>query len=140
MAKSLLNKEGEEIRLNLTPMIDAVFLLLIFFMVTTVFTHAQQLAIELPKAENYDRLKERKLKVAISAAGELEIGGRLVAMAELAPLLESEKRQLGATSLIIKADAKTQHGFVLDVMEIANAVGVERVSVETDEPKPTRRN
>ena len=138
MAKSLLSRDGEEIKLNLTPMIDAVFLLLIFFMVTTVFTHAQQLVIELPRAVNFDRLKERKLNVSISAAGELEINGRLLAMGELRQLLDEEKRRAGATSLIVKADAKTQHGFVLDVMEIANAVGVERVSVQIDEPKKPR--
>jgi len=126
--------EEEEVRLNLTPMIDAVFLLLIFFMVTTVFTHSQQLVIELPEAANYDRLKERKLNVAISPAGEIEINGQLVAMGDLQQVLDVEKRRATATSLIIKADAKAQHGYVLDVMEIANAAGVERVSVETEEP------
>jgi len=130
-----LTSDEEEVRINLTPMIDAVFLLLIFFMVTTVFTQSHQLKIELPKAVNYDSLKEKKLNVAIAPDGRLEINGNLVSMGELGSWLQQEKARVAATSLIIKADAKTPHGYVIDVMETANAVGVERVSVETDEPR-----
>ncbi len=130
---NIFRGQGEELRLNLTPMIDAVFLLLIFFMVTTVFTRPHQLQVELPEAVNYDRLKEKKLNVAISAEGQVEINGRLVDMAELAGWLEKEKSRTTSTSLIIKADAKSTHGYVIDAMEIANQVGMAKISVETDE-------
>ena len=140
MARGIFRRgNDQEVRINLTPMIDAVFLLLIFFMVTTVFTHAQQLKIVLPEAVNYDRLRERKLNVSIAPDGRLEINGHLVSMGELSGWLQSEKARSAATSLIIKADAKTPHGYVIDVMEIANAVGVERVSVETDKPRHQER-
>jgi biopolymer transport protein ExbD len=135
VAKNIFQGNGEEeIRLDLTPMIDAVFLLLIFFMVTTVFTQSHQLKITLPEAVNYDRLKEKKLNVSISPDGQVEINGELVKMAALADLLEKEKIRLTATSLIIKADSKTPHGFVIDAMEIANRIGLEKISVETDKP------
>jgi len=130
-----LTTDEDEVRLNLTPMIDAVFLLLIFFMVTTVFTHSQQLKIELPEAVNYDSLKEKKLNVSIASDGRVEINGNLVSMGELGSWLQQEKARVTATSLIIKADAKTPHGYVIDVMETANAIGVERISVETEEPR-----
>lgn len=119
--------------INLAPLIDVVFLLLIFFMVTTVFTQSHQLRIELPEAVNYDQLKEKKLNLSISADGQLEINGRLVEWGEVASILDQEKTKLTTSTLIIKADAKTQHGYVIDAMEIANQVGVEKVSVETDE-------
>ena len=130
---NIFRRETEELRLNLTPMIDAVFLLLIFFMVTTVFTRPHQLQIALPEAVNYDRLKEKKLNVAISAEGQVEINGRLVDMADLAGWLEKEKSRTTSTSLIIKADANSTHGYVIDAMEIANKVGMTKISVETDE-------
>ena len=130
---NIFRRETEELRLNLTPMIDAVFLLLIFFMVTTVFTRPHQLQIALPEAVNYDRLKEKKLNVAISAEGQVEINGRLVDMADLAGWLEKEKSRTTSTSLIIKADANSMHGYVIDAMEIANKVGMTKISVETDE-------
>ena len=141
MAQSIFSKkDGEEVRINLTPMIDAVFLLLIFFMVTTVFTQSQQLRIELPRAAHYDQLKEKKLNLSIASEGQLEINGRLVDAGELAGWLESEKTRTSAATLVIKADAKTQHGYVLDVMEIANQVGIEQISVETDELRKDRRD
>jgi biopolymer transport protein ExbD len=138
MARSIFDRgNGKEVRIDLTPMIDAVFLLLVFFMVTTVFTQSHQLQIELPRAVNYDQLQEKKLNVSISPEGQLEINGRLVSMAELPSVLEQEKTRTAATTLIIKADAKTQHGYVIDVMEIANQAGVKGVSVETDELRET---
>ena len=130
---NIFRGQGEELRLNLTPMIDVVFLLLIFFMVTTVFTRPHQLQVELPEAVNYDRLKEKKLNAAISAEGQVEINGRLVDMADLAGWLETEKSRTTSTSLIIKADAKSMHGYVIDAMEIANQAGMTKISVETDE-------
>lgn len=140
MAKNPFQESGdEEIRLNLTPMIDAVFLLLIFFMVTTVFTQSHQLKIILPTAVNYDRLKEKKLNLSISTEGQLEMNGQMVRMGELTDLLEREKNRTVATSLIIKADAKTPHGFVIDAMEVANRVGIEKISVETDKTRDTAR-
>ena len=67
--QSLAEKAGE-FELNLTPMIDAVFLLLIFFMTTTVFVKATQLRIELPDSVHYDQLKsEKKLNLRISERG-----------------------------------------------------------------------
>ena len=134
-AENIFNRGGEEqIRLNLTPMIDAVFLLLIFFMVTTVFTQSQQLKITLPEAVNYDRLKEKKLKVSISPDGELDINGELVNMADLAGVLEREKVRTTSSTLVIKADGKALHGHIMDVMKVANQLGVEKISLETDEP------
>ena len=129
---NIFRRESEELRLNLTPIIDAVFLLLIFFMVTTVFTRPHQLQIALPEAVNYDRLKEKKLNVAISGEGQVEINGRLVDMADLAGWLEKEKSRTTSTSLIIKADANSMHGYVIDAMEIANKVGMTKISVETE--------
>jgi biopolymer transport protein ExbD len=130
---NIFRPEADQLRLDLTSMIDAVFLLLIFFMVTTVFVRPHQLQITLPEVVNYDRLKEKKLNVLISAEGQVEINGRLVDLADLAGWLEKEKSRTTSTSLIIKADAKSMHGHVIDVMEIANRVGMTKISVETEE-------
>ena len=132
--KSLSEKAGE-FELNLTPMIDAVFLLLIFFMTTTVFIKATQLRIALPDAEHYDKLKaEKKLNLRISEEGKIEINGQLVAMGDLAGWLEREKIRTGSSTLIITADAGASHGFIIDAMEMATMAGVEKIDVETQEP------
>jgi biopolymer transport protein ExbD len=132
--KSIADKAGE-FELNLTPMIDAVFLLLIFFMTTTVFVNSTQLKIELPAAVHYDKLtSEKKLNLRISGDGKLEINGQLVAMSQLAGWLEREKVKTGSSTLIITADAEAAHGYIIDAMEMATVAGVEQIDIETEEP------
>ncbi len=132
--QSLAEKAGE-FELNLTPMIDAVFLLLIFFMTTTVFVKATQLKIELPDSVHYDQLKsEKKLNLRISSEGQFEINGQLVAMGQLASWLEREKVRTGSSTLIITADAGAAHGHIIDAMETATMAGVEKIDIETEEP------
>jgi biopolymer transport protein ExbD len=132
--KSIADKAGE-FELNLTPMIDAVFLLLIFFMTTTVFVNSTQLKIELPAAVHYDKLtSEKKLNLRISGDGQLEINGQLVAMSQLAGWLEREKVKTGSSTLIITADAEAAHGYIIDAMEMATVAGVEQIDIETEEP------
>ncbi len=132
--QSLAEKAGE-FELNLTPMIDAVFLLLIFFMTTTVFVKATQLKIELPDSVHYDQLKaEKKLNLRVASDGRLEINGQLVAMAQLAGWLEREKVRSGSSTLIITADADAAHGHIIDAMETATMAGIEKIDIETEEP------
>lgn len=132
--QSLAEKAGE-FELNLTPMIDAVFLLLIFFMTTTVFVKATQLKIELPDSVHYDQLKaEKKLNLRISSEGQLEINGQLVAMGQLTSWLEREKVRTGSSTLIITADAGAAHGYIIDAMESATMAGVGQIDIETEEP------
>lgn len=136
MAKrqSLSQKAGE-FELNLTPMIDAVFLLLIFFMTTTVFVKASQLKIDLPKAQHYDKLTaEKKLNLRVSGEGDYEINGQIVQKLEMRGWLERERIRSGSTTLIITADSETPHGFIIDAMEMATMAGIEKIDVETQEP------
>ncbi len=134
MASKIQASDAKNNDLNLTPLIDAVFLLLVFFMVTSVFVKATQLKIELPIAENYDQIdQEKKLNLLVSAEGQLEFNGQLVSMGQLAGVLESERLRSGSGTLIVTADAQTPHGFVLDAMEVAVQAGIGKIDLETGE-------
>jgi|TARA_B100000809_G_C14729146_1_gene384330 biopolymer transport protein ExbD len=134
MASKIQANDAKNNDLNLTPLIDAVFLLLVFFMVTSVFVKATQLKIELPIAENYDQIdQEKKLNLLVSAEGQLEFNGHLVSMGQLAGVLESERLRSGSGTLIVTADAQTPHGFVLDAMEVAVQAGIGKIDLETGE-------
>jgi len=134
-AKRSLVDEASKAEIELTPLIDAVFLLLIFFMTTTVFVRATQLKVELPQATHYDQLEpEKKLNLRVSAEGEIELNGKLTTIGELRTWLEGEKVRTGSSTLIITADADTPHGFVIDAMEVAVMAGVAKIDVETQEP------
>jgi biopolymer transport protein ExbD len=134
MASKMQANDAKNNDLNLTPLIDAVFLLLVFFMVTSVFVKATQLKIELPVAENYDQIdQEKKLNLLVSAEGQLEFNGQLVSLGQLAGVLENERLRSGSGTLIVTADAQTPHGFVLDAMEVAVQAGIGKIDLETGE-------
>ncbi len=136
MARKLQGNDAKNNELNLTPLIDAVFLLLVFFMVTSVFVKATQLKVELPIAANYDKIdQEKKLNLLISAEGQLEFNSQLVSMGQLASVLEDERLRSGSSTLIVTADAQTPHGYVLDAMEMAVMAGGSKIDLETGEDK-----
>jgi biopolymer transport protein ExbD len=139
-AKTSLGEAASKVEIELTPLIDAVFLLLIFFITTTVLVKTTQLRVELPVAAHYDRLEpEKKLNLRVSAEGELEINGNPTTMGELRSWLESEKMRTGSSTLIVTADAKTPHGFVIDAMEMAVMAGVAKIDLETQEPGKSQK-
>ena len=134
MASKMQGNDAKNNDLNLTPLIDAVFLLLVFFMVTSVFVKATQLKIELPVAENCDQIdQEKKLNLLVSAEGKLEFNGQLVSLGQLSGVLENERLRSGSGTLIVTADAQTPHGFVLDAMEVAVQAGIGKIDLETGE-------
>lgn len=139
MARKLQGNDAKNNELNLTPLIDAVFLLLVFFMVTSVFVKATQLKVELPIAAHYDKIdQEKKLNLLISAEGQLEFNSKLVSMGQLTSVLEDERLRSGSSTLIVTADAQTPHGYVLDAMEMAIMAGVSKIDLETGEDKASR--
>jgi biopolymer transport protein ExbD len=139
MARRLSSNDANNNDLNLTPLIDAVFLLLVFFMVTSVFVQATQLKVELPIAANYDKIdQEKKLNLLISAEGQLEFNSQLISMGQLTAALENERLRSGSSTLIVTADAQTPHGYVLDAMEMAVMAGVSKIDLETGEDKVAR--
>lgn len=139
MARKLQGNDAKNNELNLTPLIDAVFLLLVFFMVTSVFVKATQLKVELPIAAHYDKIdQEKKLNLLISAEGQLEFNSQLVSMGQLTSVLEDERLRSGSSTLIVTADAQTPHGYVLDAMEMAIMAGVSKIDLETGEDKASR--
>ncbi len=122
----------EESRLDITPLVDCVFLLLIFFMVTTVFSTTPGLRVDLPKAAESDMPPEKDLNIVISKEGEMELNGIPVTMEELPRALEEARSTYRSKVLIIKADKKTFHEAVVDVMDAAKGVGIDELAIATE--------
>lgn len=121
--------------MDMTPMIDCTFLLLIFFMVTTVFSQTQLLKITLPRAKNFDLLDQKKLNVVISSDGQYDCNGMLVSRDELPGRLQEEKDKTGSASVIIRADEEASHGLVLEVMKMAAVAGIGKIDLAIEEEK-----
>ena len=127
-------REGgvESGEMELTPLIDCVFLLLIFFMVTTVFQEPYRLKVLLPEAEEAAMIEEKKLVATIDRAGEMEVNRHPVTLETLEGVLAREKEGVRVVTLIIRTDKDTRHGLVLDLMETAKRIGIEKIVLATE--------
>ncbi|MDB6048392.1 MAG: biopolymer transport protein ExbD/TolR [Pseudomonas sp.] len=129
----------ENIDINLVSLIDVVFILLLFFVVTTTFTRETQLRVELPQAvtgtpeENSDL---KHLDIAISADGVYSLNNQLLPKNDLPSLIEAlQKESSGDTSLplSISADGKTPHQAVITAMDAAGKLGFSHLRMTTVE-------
>jgi biopolymer transport protein ExbD len=115
---------------ELTPLIDIVFQLLIFFLLTATFQNNPAFRVQLPKAENRDTVQEPKaVVVTLSAAGEIEVDGEVVDERELELRLCAAAQDGETTGVNIKADEATQHQFVVTVMDVAKTCGLQKLGI-----------
>lgn len=139
-------QQRDEVGINLTPLIDVVFLLLIFFMVSTTFTRETQLSIDLPEAEGEPRaVTDDEIEILIDEQGRYRVNGRALADSRMRTLQAAiYKIATGDTTLpmTITADAQTQHQAVVKAMDAAGQMGFVHMSITTRQPAepapPTR--
>lgn len=123
----------EEQELNMTPLIDCVFLLLIFFMVTTVFKQPYSLQVVLPEAQQAQIVEEKKLVASITQDGRMEINRHLVTLDALEQVLLREKEGTRSLTLVVRTDQETPHKYLLDLFEVAKRVGIEKIPLATED-------
>lgn len=125
----------EDLTIGLTPLIDVVFILLIFFMVTTTFNRTSELRIDLPEASASEaKPDQKKLEIAIDAQGQFYINQVKVVGTSRKTLALALRKMLGKDKnlpVIIKADAMTPHQSVITVMDVAGRLGLNRLSIAT---------
>ena len=140
----------EEVTINLTPLIDIVFLLLIFFMVSTTFSKESQLRIRLPDASPDAEVEQRpsRLVVAITASGDYSIRGPNESIGHhllsrersvLAQAMAKAKAKVAQWAddlvVVIRADRKTPHEAVVRAMDVARKLGLVRITFSTQKPR-----
>ncbi|MFV1873997.1 MAG: ExbD/TolR family protein [Oleiphilus sp.] len=125
----------QNVAVDLTPMIDVVFLLLIFFMVSTTFTKESHLEIDLPQSSAEPaKPSVEQIEVIINAAGEYSVNDRSLVNNQEDTLKRAvQKLSEGKNDIpfIITADSKTQHEYVVRVMDIAGQLGFVQLSITT---------
>jgi len=130
---------SEEVEVNLTPLIDVVFLLLIFFMVTTTFDKDAKININLPTTQNAAAAALKKpMEVIIDAKGLYFVDGREVLNNKPETLFRAMSQALNergekSPPLIISADAKTNYQTVVTAMDIAGRLGLTNFSMATSQ-------
>jgi biopolymer transport protein ExbD len=131
-------RRREDIEINLTSLIDVVFILLLFFVVTTTFTRETQLQVDLPEAVNGapDQNPPKRLDIAISADGNYAINQHVLPKSDLDTLITALRAESNGDTtlpLSISADGKTPHQAVITAMDAAGKLGFSRLSMTTIE-------
>ena len=126
---------SDDTSVNLTPLIDVVFLLLIFFMVSTTFTRESHLEIVLPEANAEPaEVQAEQVDVVIGADGSISVNGRPLVNNDAQTLRRAvQKVSEGDSQLpfIITADAQTAHELVVRAMDVAGGLGFVKLSITT---------
>ena len=123
---------------NLTPLIDVVFLLLIFFMVSTAFTKGKHLVIDLPEAEG-DAVEQtlETIEVLVDRDGSYSINGNALINRDIKTLIKGLQSVSGGNTelpMVITADANASHQSVITAMDAAGRLGFVHLQITTQQP------
>ena len=130
-------KKEQDIEVNLTPLIDVVFLLLIFFMVSSTFDRHAKLKVQLPQAgAQMQQKSDNPIVLSIDSKGKYYIDDRQVVNEQLETLKLALKKTVGErtdVTLLIRADGRTAHQSVVRAMDVAAQLGLTKLSIATVE-------
>lgn len=132
LAKVLQEQEEQE-EINMTPMLDVVFILLIFFIVTASFVKEAGIEVNRPEAATAVKKERANILVAISDQGEIWINKRRVDVRAVQANIERLKAENPQGTVVIQADKKATTDVLIKVMDSARAAGVFDVSIAADE-------
>ncbi|NIP49894.1 MAG: biopolymer transporter ExbD [Gammaproteobacteria bacterium] len=131
---SFLRKPSEEPRIDLTPMVDVVFLLLIFFMISTTFVESPGISIKLPESSSQTiDLEPKELKIYLSQKGDIFYRDRQISLDEYKSLLAEHQAEAENTTVLLLADQESRHGKVVTLMDLARDAGFFKLAIATEQ-------
>jgi biopolymer transport protein ExbD len=119
--------------INLTSLIDVLFLLLIFVLVSARFEEVGGVAVELPQGRSKELPKRQTLILTLTAEGDLYLDEEPLSLAALGPALRAAAARARETTLVVRADQAVRSGRLLQAMDVAKQQGLERVAFQMRE-------
>ena len=130
-------QQRETSQLDMTPLVDVVFNLLIFFMLSTTFVTTPGIKINLPKASAKElKVQEKEIRIAMTRSGRIYVNRKLVTLDDVRRILKQKARINPKMLVIIQADAQVTHGKVVQIMDIAKTAGLNKLAIAT---RPIKR-
>lgn len=124
-----LPKAEEDNELNLTPMLDVVFILLIFFIVTTSFVKETGIDVNRPSAATAEKKSQGNILIAINANGDIWIDNREIDIRAVRANIQVLKASYPQSSVIIQSDTEARTGILVKVMDQVRLAGVQNISI-----------
>ncbi|WP_396586552.1 ExbD/TolR family protein [Bermanella sp. R86510] len=129
MKKRHVDSEAEESTVDMTPMLDIVFIMLIFFIVTTSFVKESGVTVNRPSADSAEQAKKGNIMVAIKPSGEIWIDKRAVDVRSVRANIEKLKAESPESGVVIQADTDARTGLLVDVMDQIRLAGIVNISL-----------
>ena len=124
----------QEAEINITPMLDIVFIMLIFFIVTTSFTKETGAAINKPIALQALAIQNGTILIGVRSNDEIWMGKRLIEIPEVRSMVEQAKAENPKGSVVIVADKNSRIGTVTQVIDQVKLAGVEGIAISAENP------
>ncbi len=132
--RKMASEDAAETGIDLSPLIDCVFILLIFFIVTTTFVEETGVDVDKPQAASSVNLEKTSILIALTEKGEVVYGGRQIGFSGIQPLVK-RMLQKEDTPVIIQADTTVQSGLLVRAIDEAKLAGASKVSIATKQSK-----
>ncbi len=120
-------RRKNKIVINITSLIDVIFLLLIFFLVTSTFSEQPALRIDLPRASSPGVSRREEMVLAVTRDGHFFLDQKPVERNRLAEVLADSARGQEEPTLVLKADRQVAYGLIVELMDISRRVGLEKI-------------
>ena len=127
-----LRRGDDEAQINITPMLDIVFIMLIFFIVTASFVKEAGIDVTRPPAATAERKERGNILVAITPTGQIWIDRRQVDVRAVRANIERLHAENPQGAVVIQADRDSKNGLLVEVMDAAKLAGVENISIAAD--------
>ena len=124
----------EEAEINITPMLDIVFIMLIFFIVTTSFTKETGATIEKPMADQAISLRNGTILIGVRSNDDIWMNKRMIELREVRSMVERAKAENPEGSVVIVADKESRIGIVTQIMDQVRLAGVEGIAISAENP------
>lgn len=132
----LRERPKRDYAVDITPLVDIVFLMLIFFMVSTSFKVASSLKLELPTSKSQEQVSEKQeVIVSISPSGQFYVQDEAVSDLDLRKRILNETKGDPNMRVVLRADAKTQHRYVVRALDVLRGLGMGKVAIATVQDK-----
>ena len=128
----LSTKQKKRVNINITSLIDVLFLLLIFFIVSSTFLEQPGLKLDLPKTEGKEAVEVEGYTLFITSEGKMFLNDDAVELSSLGGKLKASAEAINEKGLILKGDQGVRYGLVVEVMDLARNNGVTKLVVATE--------